>query len=439
VGVGERIFADANLTYSQYRALHSILIDALGFALLPKEADIRRENKKRDSKVPIIFGDAKMEDGKGALVDSSFWHTASVVGVVERDVSDEGWDTFVDFIVPSSSPINLEKLQGTKRFDGPDIAEVKKQGAYFQHGSKKEWESETAKEPSPLVHPLADSLNIKSLGDKGGGSFKEGGSVLNRRDPNSARNFTLVAEFSNCPDNSNNLACVFEQIGPELAFLQRSSLVLLKGKDKTAAKIIPGLMRLKKEDLAVIDFGDVSEALPVAEVLGPIINWPKPSGSSKLGVIVGSIEGTRVAVGVGYFAENDASPESLEAGWYRFNEHVELDDSGSFKIRVMPNRVFKSGDYDYLTTLVGHQGAAATYPCIWCYAHKDEIDKGAGPFDPRLLASFKTNFEAFKGDTRKEAGKHHMSVTKPTISDIEPSQTAPLILHNFLGEWCGGL
>ena len=55
--------ADANLTYSQYRALHSILIDAMGVALLPKAASIRLENKKRDSKVlPIIFGVAKMED-----------------------------------------------------------------------------------------------------------------------------------------------------------------------------------------------------------------------------------------------------------------------------------------------------------------------------------------------------------------------------------------
>jgi hypothetical protein len=62
VGVGERILADANLTYSQYRALHSILIDAMGVALLPKEASIRLENKKRDSKVPIIFGDTKVED-----------------------------------------------------------------------------------------------------------------------------------------------------------------------------------------------------------------------------------------------------------------------------------------------------------------------------------------------------------------------------------------
>ncbi|KAJ1450405.1 hypothetical protein M885DRAFT_571313 [Pelagophyceae sp. CCMP2097] len=169
--------------------------------------------------------------------------------------------------------------------------------------------------------------------------------------------------------------------------------------------MIPGSAVLSKADIKLVDFGTV----PTYEATGKLVDWPAPSGTSKLGIIVQSIGGVRSGVGVGWFGDI-ADSSSLEAGWYRFDERVEIVDE-AHNVIAMAIKVFTSGDYAYLAELWGHQGAAAKNPCIWCHATSEGINAGAASgANKRTADSLKANLTAFQADDRKDAGKHHGSI-----------------------------
>ncbi|KAJ1445760.1 hypothetical protein M885DRAFT_578670, partial [Pelagophyceae sp. CCMP2097] len=432
VGTGERLLCDANLTFSQYRAIQSILLDSLGVALLPKEEDLRDGIKMRALEVPIVYGDTEMMTNKGVLKPTTYWFVSSLVKVIEKDISSLGIDSIVEFKVLGHSPVDLAALQETVQSEAPDIATLKKEGKFYQYKSFAAWKEADDAAPSPMKHPLNGILVIKSLGDKGDDSFKEGATVANRRAPNSPLNFNLILEMLGAPDNHANLTVLFKEINPDLAALQTSMVVVFASGGTTVAKIIPGSAGLSKADIKLVDFGTA----PASEATGKLVDWPAPSGTSKLGIIVQSIGGVRSGVGVGWFGDI-ADSSSLEAGWYRFDERVEIVDE-AHNVVAMATKVFKSGDFAYLAELWGHQGAAAKNPCIWCHATSEEINAGAASgANKRTADSFKANLTAFQADDRKDAGKYHGSVTKSAPGNNAPlKQTAPLILHCFLGQWC---
>jgi hypothetical protein len=200
------------------------------------------------------------------------------------------------------------------------------------------------------------------------------------------------------------------------------------------AKVIPGRIALSKNQVPLVDIGSAETSLPAEAT--DVLGMEETEGA--LGVVVASDGDARSAIGVGYF--NDyRDPLTLLPGWFRFDSPLALG-SGSPRVDVKPIEVFKSGDYDYLSTLLGHQGASSTFPCFWCNGSNTDFQRAPAslrsPLAARDLKMINLQLEGFEADTRKEAGKFHHNITQAAISPIEPSHTAPIILHIFLGQWC---
>jgi hypothetical protein len=175
-----------------------------------------------------VYGDAKMQKTNGTFVNASFWHVKRLCDVIEKDARSVGHSEWLNFSTPAQSPINLAGLVSTKSFAAPDIAELKASASYYKWDSNRAWEAEMATVlGTGKPHPLDGFCCIKSLGDKGGGSFKEGLMLMNQEDCNSPRNFSMTMEFHNVPDNHANLSLAFEQHAAEYAALSNSSLVLI--------------------------------------------------------------------------------------------------------------------------------------------------------------------------------------------------------------------
>lgn len=57
-----------------------------------------------------------------------------------------------------------------------------------------------------------------------------------------------------------------------------------------------------------------------------------------------------------------------------------------------PLNIFLFGDYEFLCKVVGHMGASATYPCLWCYTRLSDLCNNNGPHTPMLWSEETQNF-----------------------------------------------
>ena len=64
--------------------------------------------------------------------------------------------------------------------------------------------------------------------------------------------------------------------------------------------------------------------------------------------------------------------------------HIEVNGGGG----EAALHVFLFGDYEFLTKFVGHNDPNAVYPCLWCYVHREELQK---QLEERTLKSTHTN------------------------------------------------
>lgn len=55
-----------------------------------------------------------------------------------------------------------------------------------------------------------------------------------------------------------------------------------------------------------------------------------------------------------------------------------LEEMSKIRVRdeVKNCRVFLSGDYEFLTKVLGHMGPSASYPCLWCYVPLHHLSAG---------------------------------------------------------------
>ena len=116
---------------------------------------------------------------------------------------------------------------------------------------------------------------IKSLGDKGGDSFKECVMLMNMPDSNAASNCTMLSEFNEAHDSHINLNTALKPHKAEFEALHRSSLVMFECENGTAAKIIPGKPGNLNE-IALVRMGD---EIP-DDADGSIADWPAPRRAS---------------------------------------------------------------------------------------------------------------------------------------------------------------
>lgn len=100
-------------------------------------------------------------------------------------------------------------------------------------------------------------------------------------------------------------------------------------------------------------------------------------------------------------------------------------------------RVFMFGDYDFLGNVYGLSGAAGTYPCLWCYTNKSNMQKshkGQPHIQNRYRRGIKRDYRAYKrdGKDKKKAAKHHNVIRGP-VFQIELDHVCPPYLHIVLG------
>jgi hypothetical protein len=164
-----------------------------------------------------------MIDNKGETVKTAFWHVEKVCAVLERDAAAVGFDNWVDLKTPAQSPIDLRALFKTKQFGGDDIAALKKNKTYYLGGSRKAWEIEMANGLKGCA--LSGKVVLKSLGDKGGGSFKEGMMLMNQENPNSPNNFSMLLEFQKVSSNVCSLRSKYKHLRQKIRWNPHKMLI----------------------------------------------------------------------------------------------------------------------------------------------------------------------------------------------------------------------
>ena len=86
-------------------------------------------------------------------------------------------------------------------------------------------------------------------------------------------------------------------------------------------------------------------------------------------------------------------------------------------------RLFLGGDYQFLATNYGHQGAACTLFCLYCLATLE--DKSTNPSSMNVLWG--------EGKTKKTLESLEIETGKKAIFPIEIDMLVPLPLHIILG------
>lgn len=165
---------------------------------------------------------------------------------------------------------------------------------------------------------------------------------------------------------------------------------------------------------------------------------------------------------LGMFEAYD-SVENLQTVFGSFTEdfvHLQEED---FHLNIRDSKyqlnIFLFGDYEFLCKVVGHMGASATYPCLWCYVKLSDLSYNKGPHSPMLwdqrsnmfqpnpswpsersvedipadLASNKA--DPRRGWDRRANGANHHSIAEDPVLPISSSiiNIVPPSLHILLG------
>ena len=153
------------------------------------------------------------------------------------------------------------------------------------------------------------------------------------------------------------------------------------------------------------------------------------------------------------------SSENMAAIFSKYRESVIAlqrgfeGNTGTHRAAV---RLFIFGDYAFLCTLFGHQGASATYFCLWYLVTQSSVRCGIPhspqlnvkgiwsdsnqKYDERTLQSMREDLASCVADTRNggdvsKNGKYHNSIVNDAILPVIDSmyQVSPLPLHIMLG------
>ncbi|KAJ8018545.1 hypothetical protein HOLleu_43399 [Holothuria leucospilota] len=121
--------------------------------------------------------------------------------------------------------------------------------------------------------------------------------------------------------------------------------------------------------------------------------------------------------------------------------------------------VFLFGDYEFLCKVIGHMGASASFPCLWCHVKLSDLGYNLGPHSPmlwdeefdnfkpnpvwpsrRTIASMNTDLTNNKadprrgGDRRANGANHHSMAEDPILPVItDVCNIVPPSLHILLG------
>ena len=116
-----------------------------------------------------------------------------------------------------------------------------------------------------------------------------------------------------------------------------------------------------------------------------------------------------------------------------------LEDLKKLKWKEKKIRVFLCGDYDFLLKMYGISGAQSTFPCLWCYASKEDSQQEAKEqkrkkIQSRSLNKIQADYGSFReAKCPKEQAKCYHNVTTPPIWGIELDHVTPPQLHILLG------
>ena len=143
--------------------------------------------------------------------------------------------------------------------------------------------------------------------------------------------------------------------------------------------------------------------------------------------------------------------DSSSLRWMEFYPfETPLDVGAGVVVDVRPILAFWAADYEFIRTILGHQGASATFPCIWCLKTDTAIQTCGDAAEMRTFDHFSrcsAQFTRAGADAKAAAersttskkvkepkGADYFNVTlNPLVADWDPIMCAVLFLHLFLG------
>ena len=430
---GLELMAEMNITWAQYRVLNSKLIDELGGPVVAVE-NLMRANIKNSDPLDMECGAVELLNKKDEGNKVACSRVTSLFGAYEKEYSEL---------------INNDLLRDDLEGEGS---------------------------------PFKNKNIINLMGDKGGNSTKFGFVLVNAKSANSAKRFVLLCEFEEVDSYENLEKMVFNYYREEMDALKSSVMLVVKSGAKHAVKMIPreGAMVPPGSSLAAASISEPSPPstptptpirnqtssnnssnnsrnnnnnnLRILDVTG--LELPAPASAHEIQIgeddcgawallFQKKQDGNREFVGVGYYDSDYLSCEHF----FKFRVPLPVEDD--ILITARWNLPFLAGDYAFLCEILGHQGASAKRPCLWCLA----CDKGdvslqkhswhdlqqQFPTDcaSRSISSMVADYQKYLTTKKKAVDAQNcnnitqMPLLSPSAWDMV--QICPMILHLFLG------
>jgi hypothetical protein len=415
---GLQMMVACKLSWSQYRSLNSFFCSKFDKPVLATENSMRG-SMLQDHPIVLECGTTEVTDRKGEEFECSFSRAKSLIDALEKEV-----------------------------------------GALFQSNMIN---SELETPESPFKARIA----LKFLGDKGGRSTKFGFVVINAKDPNSPRRFVALCDFEALDNHSNLKKLVFDKFAVEMDALTDLTMLIFQCGGKTVAKLVP-----KECSLVTVGSRASAPAPPAAASSVPAApttpTAPARAATRSQSSLNSAICMTRAAtdeilaspaspigaeideegtwallykdgeyVGVGYQAPHSETTTLF----YKFR--AALPATGEVTVQARSMLKFHCGDYAWLATMCGCQGASAKKPCIWDLIEDADIQAGSwatrhpDKCRPRSVGGLHADAAKYaKSSGTAAAAQANNSVTSApllTTGAWDMDDVVPPFLHLFLG------
>uniref|UniRef100_A0A7S3NMG1 Uncharacterized protein n=1 Tax=Aureoumbra lagunensis TaxID=44058 RepID=A0A7S3NMG1_9STRA len=386
------LMSSANLTYAQYRMVAKIISGSTGVDVLAPESQVRANITADD---PVEFESGRVElIVKDKSTEVAFGRVVSLFESMEKYVA-------MVYQKPELLRDDLERIPESDRRS-----------------------------------PLADTICIKLMCDKGGNSTKFGWVLIQRKNANSANNFQVLAEYEGPDDHDSLNTVIFSHFSEELNFLPHNpKIAICLSGDCAVAKILPSEFQVNTTASGAPMITIIDEQ---PQEVSTLVDYGN-AGMEVEGTFWSYIQLGDSLIGVGLFMTGTTTPQ------FFFEFRTPLKVFPELKVTVKVIKPFIAGDYAFYCELCGHQGSSAMFPCVWCQASdKNDIQKGSWrDLSPkpkaRSLSLMHGHFTKYNASVKKtpKIAQSVFNITKrPLLSSVDWNDMlyiAPIVLHLFLG------
>eukprot|EP00986_Skeletonema_menzelii_P013028 scaffold7382_cov83-Skeletonema_menzelii.AAC.1 len=235
--------------------------------------------------------------------------------------------------------------------------------------------------PFKVHDDFQDVILYKLSIDAGNKSTKLLLSIINREKPQSQDNVKYCVEMAGVKDDAHNLG---EAVFTDKYSNMKSEFEAILNRRTVTLQVEANTQKPTRESQAVFvtNFDknhNIYQPQPLPKISGITEEQAELEEENKIGIVsvdfnivarIMVLKKDKALIGLSFF---NCAGECIKSVHFRRSIEVFNPDAVPLKFRQYVNAAVFTADMDMLSTFLGHQGACATWPCIWTLIRLNEL------------------------------------------------------------------